>query len=300
MPVKIPAFAGMTSKIVSTTVSRMTPVRSALYVPADNDRAMAKAASLAADALIFDLEDGIAQSTKDTARTTLTAYFQSQKPAQHCVVRINHHSTSYFADDIAMVAALPIDGLMLSKVASAEDIDIALKALAAHDRADMPLWCNIETPAGYVHIQAIAAHAAVVALVAGTNDLANDLRMVRTPCRSGLMHCLQSLVLAGRAYGKQVLDGTFVDLNDDAGLLTEAQQGRMFGFDGKTLIHPKQIEAVNTIFSPSAAELSHAQRTIEAYEAALTEGKGVTLLDGTLIEKLHYDRAKQVLKAGKN
>lgn len=292
----IAAFGRMTSKIVSDTLRGMKSVRSAIYIPADHVRAMAKASTLEADALIFDLEDGVSEAHKTQARAALSAHLATTRPQQRCVARVNHLSSAHFHDDMATICGLPIDALMLPKVAHRAHVDEVAAHLAQAGRADLPLWCNMETPMGYVHVSDIASHPLVEALVAGTNDLANDLRIVRTPCRSGLMHCLQALVLAGRAHGTLVLDGTFIDLNDDDGLTAEATQGKTLGFDGKTLIHPKQIEVVNRVFSPSEHEQEQAARIIAAYEAALAGGKGVTLLDGILIEKLHYDRAKALLE----
>ena len=135
----------------------------------------------------------------------------------------------------------------------------------------------------------------VAALVAGTNDLGNDLRIRRTPDRAGLMLALQTLLLAARAHNKLALDGTFIDLKDEAGLIAEAQQGRMLGFDGKTLIHPSQISPINRIFSPSDEDLAHASELIATYEAAMKEGKAVTLLNGRMIEELHYRQAKTLV-----
>lgn len=274
-------------------------IRSALYVPGDHDRAMAKAFDRGADALIFDLEDGVAPEQKAAARRAITALLSRARLASRrtlALVRINHHLTNYYADDLAMLAACPMDGIMLSKVASTEDVEIATSALAKGNRADLPIWCNIETPEGVCNVAKIASLPLVQGLVAGTNDLANDLRLHRTPGRQELCFALQQIVCAGRAYGKMVLDGTFIDLQDTDGLMAEARQGRAWGFHGKTLIHPNQIDPVHRVFSPSAEEITHAQAVIRAYESAMQGGKAVTLLDGRMIERLHYDRALQLLK----
>ncbi len=269
--------------------------RSALYVPADHARAMAKSVSLAADILIYDLEDGVAPASKPAAREALRTHFQQADNAHLRLVRINHQSTRFYIDDITAMSAMPADGIMLSKVAHTADINDAVEKLARAERADMAIWCNVETPEGILNAATIAAHPNVVGLVAGTNDLANDLRIIRTAERTGLMHALQLLLLAARANHRIILDGTFVDLEDMKGLEAEAQQGRMLGFDGKTLIHPKQIDSVNRIFSPSEDEMTQAKRIIKAYEAAMKEHKAVTLLDNQMIEQLHYDRARQLL-----
>lgn len=269
--------------------------RSALYVPADHARALAKSATLPADILIYDLEDGVAPAQKAAGRHALAAWL-SQADASHTrLIRINHRSTSFYADDIDFVADTPTDGIMLSKVAGPDDVEDAVAKLGAQSRADLAIWCNVETPRGIINAAAIAAHPNVVGIVAGTNDLANDLRIIRTPDRAGLMHSLQQLLLAARAYHRMILDGTFVDLDDASGLEAETQQGRILGFDGKTLIHPSQIEVANRIFSPSDAEIHQAQRIVEAYEQAMQNHKAVTLLDGSMIEQLHYDRACALL-----
>lgn len=274
----------------------MYPIRSAIYIPTDHARAMQKAASLQADALIFDLEDGVSDAHKPAARKAMAEWSAHAAPtSQTKVLRINHQYTAHYADDIALAATLPLDGVMLSKVSNAHEIQRTISDLASAGRSDLPIWCNVETPSGYMNIQSISSQPCVAALVAGTNDLANDLRIIRTPDRAGLLHCLQMLVLAARAHGLLVLDGTFIDLEDDAGLQAEAQQGRMLGFDGKTLIHPKQIAIANASFSPTETELTQAKRLIATYEAAQKGGKAVTLLDGKMIEKLHYDRARQLL-----
>lgn len=286
----------LVSPAITLYVTSMTlspPTRSALYVPADNTRAMEKAASLAADAFIFDLEDGVAPERKASARGALANIDTPINSLK--IVRINHRSTPYYESDIAAIASLPINAMMLSKVSDISDIHDAITQLARHDRADIAIWCNIETPRGVLNVREIAAHPSVAALVAGTNDLANDLRVVRTPDRLGLLHALQEMVLAARAYGKIALDGTFINLTDSAGLEAETKQGRTLGFDGKTLIHPSQIEVANRIFSPSEDELAHARAIIAAYEAAMAENKAVTLLNGQMIERLHYDRSKALL-----
>jgi (3S)-malyl-CoA thioesterase len=270
--------------------------RSALYVPADHERAMAKAESLEVDILIFDLEDGVAPQKKAIARAAVVGKLSDIPSAGALkIVRINHHSASYYADDIAALANAPMGGIMLSKVSGAQDIDDALRHLAQHHRADLPIWCNVETPLGVANAFEIAAHPAVRGLVAGTNDLANDLRIERTPDSAALMHSLQRIVLAARAHGRIVLDGTFIDFNDEAGLKAEASHGRMLGFDGKTLVHPKQIAVANAAFSPSDAQREEARAIIKAFEAAMTEHKAVTLLDGRMLERLHYERAKSLL-----
>lgn len=276
------------------SIAKGMTLRSTLFVPADHARAMAKVNQLAVDAVIVDLEDGVSEAHKQMARDALMRHAEKIQP--RFVVRMNHMSTPHYERDAEIVAKLPVDAVMLSKVADANEVANAVAHFALLGRADIAIWCNLETPQGFMDVRSISAHPSVQVLVAGTNDLANDLRIVRTPCRSGLMYCLGQLVLAARAAGKSVLDGTFIDLNDQMGLIAEAVQGRMLGFDGKTLIHPSQIDAVNEVFSPSGQEREMAQRIVHTYESALAEGKAVTLLDGSMIERLHYNRARELLK----
>lgn len=263
---------------------------------------MAKVISLEADVIIFDLEDGVAPERKATGRQQLTEWFTTyaskRLPHVPYLVRINHHTTRDYKQDLTAALDWPLDGLMLSKTGGKDDIDRITATLSQANRGDVPIWCNIETPRGVSHAQGIAAHPHVHGIVAGTNDLANDLRIRRTPERTGLMHSLQAIVLAARAHQLPVLDGTFVALDDEEGLKAEAEQGRMLGFDGKTLIHPKQIAVANAVFGPTEADMNEAGAIIAAYEQAMQEGKAVTLLDGRMIERLHYERAKEVLEAG--
>lgn len=268
--------------------------RSALYVPCDYERALQKAPERGADILIFDLEDGVAPERKAEGRINIQAFLTQ---ASSCVslLRINHRNTPEYHEDINLAVQLPLDGIMLSKVSGREDIDDAVAQLAGHDRSDLPVWCNVETPLGVANVCEIASHPHVAALVAGTNDLANDLRIRRTAGRAGLMYSLQRILLAGRAYKRITLDGTFVDLEDAEGFKAEVEQGRMLGFDGKTLIHPKQVEIANQVFGPSVEEIEEAKAVIAIYEKAMQEGKAVTLLGSRMIEKLHYDRARELV-----
>ncbi len=273
--------------------------RSGLYVPCDHARAMAKAVSLHADLIIFDLEDGVAPEQKATGRHHLAEWFNTyagqRRQHVHYLLRVNHHNTLDYEQDLALAQDLPLDGLMLSKTGGKNDIDRIIAALSQANRGDLPIWCNIETPRGVCHAQAIAAHPHVSGMVVGTNDLANDLRVRRTPERTELMYCLQAVLTAARAFRRPVLDGTYVALEDEAGLRAEAEQGRMLGFDGKTLIHPKQIPVANAVFGPTPADIAEAEAIIAAYEQAMQEGKAVTLLNGRMIERLHYERAQETL-----
>tara|TARA_B100001123_G_scaffold449911_1_gene617449 strand:+ start:2362 stop:3171 length:810 start_codon:yes stop_codon:yes gene_type:complete len=267
-------------------------MRSALYVPCDHVRALAKTATLPADAFIFDLEDGVAPAAKAAARDHIGSL---TLPNAYCMLRVNHRSTAAYTEDMALFSHLPVHAVMLSKVHDVSDIDDACALLIQHDRSELAIWANIETPHGVAQAEAICAHPRIAGVVVGTNDLANDLRVRITPDRLALRYSLQRVQLAARAFGKTVLDGTFVTLNDSEGFKAECEQGRQLGFDGKTLIHPSQIELANAIFGPTADDKAWAKEVIRLYDVAQVEDKAVTLMDGQMIEALHYRRAKEIL-----
>lgn len=270
-------------------------LRTALFVPGDNARAMAKAPTLKADARIYDLEDGVAPEKKLEARDAVLAALQNPLGESLIIVRINEVHSEQGEGDLAALAAFGPDALMLPKVHNLKVVEDAVSQLDAHGLEDMALWCNIETPEGVVNVEAIAAHPRVEALVVGTNDLVNDLRCEAHETRKPLLYALSRVVMAARAYNKVALDGTFVRLKETRALMREARQGRMLGFDGKTLIHPSQIDPVNRVFTPSRQEVREAKDIIEAYEKAMKEERAVTILQGRMIERLHYTRAQEVL-----
>jgi citrate lyase subunit beta/citryl-CoA lyase len=272
--------------------------RSVLYVPGDNARAVAKLPSLNADAFIFDLEDGVSPENKALARNQIGDALASGALADRfCVVRINAWDAQEAALDIAFFAALPIDALMLPKVESADSIVRLARSMKQEGYDDSTwIWANIETPKAIVALEAIAAsHSRLHALVAGTNDLRKALHLPHDATRTGLLHSLSRMVLLARAHDLIALDGTYIDLQHDAGFAPEALQGRHLGFDGKTLIHPKHIEAANAAFSPSDAALAHAQQVVEAYRHAMQNGKAIAVVNGQMVEKLHYDDAVNML-----
>lgn len=285
------------------------PLRSVLYVPASNARAMEKAAGLSCDAIILDLEDAVASEAKEAgreaARAALEAKIFGKKPV---IVRINGFDPDGASDALAedLAAVLPADphAILFPKIrfaADAERAELALSASLAPDH--IRLWLMIETPQAVLDCAAIASLAArenarLECLVLGTNDLAKDMRLRATPSRLALLHALSVTLLAGRAYGLQVLDGVFGDVKNLAGFESEALQGKGLGFDGKTLIHPAQIEPTNRIFSASAAELAEARAIVEAFEAPQNAGRAVLVVGGQMVERLHYDAAKRLLGDG--
>jgi citrate lyase subunit beta / citryl-CoA lyase len=274
------------------------PRRSLLFMPGANARALDKARELPADGLIFDLEDAVAPDAKVPAREAVAAAVrQGGYGKRELVLRVNALDTEWGGDDLRAAAAMRIDAVLLPKVESAERVCGTVEVL---DRAGAPtslaVWCMIETPKGVLAAAEIAAaHPRVAALVMGTSDLSKDLQVRDMPDRSPLMVSLQLVLLAARAHGLVGLDGVHLDLADDVGFAAVCAQGRALGFDGKTLIHPKQIAPANAAFAPSADEVAQAKKIIAAHEAALVAGKGIVVVDGRLVENLHVAAAQRTL-----
>ncbi|MFY1713780.1 HpcH/HpaI aldolase/citrate lyase family protein [Tritonibacter mobilis] len=271
--------------------SRARPYRSVLYIPGSKPRALEKARGLPVDAIIFDLEDAVSVEEKENARATLAeALAQGGYGARVKIVRINGLDTAWGRADAEAAANMGCDAILLPKVSSPADLD----ALAAITK-DVPLWAMMETPRGMLNAAAIAAHPKLQGMVMGTNDLAKEMqtrfRADRLPLMSGLGLCL----LAAKAEAKIIVDGVYNAFKDDAGLAAECEQGRDMGFDGKTLIHPAQVEVTNHAFAPSEAEVDLAQRQIAAFEAAEAGGQGVAVVDGKIVENLHVVTAREIL-----
>jgi len=268
------------------------PLRSALYIPGSKPRALEKARNLPTDSIIFDLEDAVSAESKSEARVSLRAALaQGGYGARLKIVRINALNTPWGEADLQALDGLDVDAVLLPKVNSAGDLD----ALANVVGAKWPLWAMLETPLGILNAGEIAAHPLLQALVAGTNDLAKDLKCQLTLTRDSLQMALQALVLAARAHDVALLDGVYNQFQDEEGLIAQCRQGRSLGFDGKTLIHPAQLSAANRCFAPSADEIELAQRQISAFEEAEAAGQGVAVLDGTIIENLHIETARKTL-----
>lgn len=267
-------------------------------MPGSNARAIEKARLLAADVLIFDLEDAVAPAQKPAARGAIAAAVAAGGYAgRELALRINGLATEWGRDDLVAASRLALDAVVMPKVESA---DLVARAARMLDDVGAPsnlaLWCMLETPLGFLRAEAIAAASPrVAALMMGTADLAKDLRALDTPDRQPLLTALGIGLLAARAYGLAALDGIHADLDDDAGFESSCRQGRALGFDGKSLIHPKTIEAANRIFGPAPPELLWARRLIAAHEAAVRAGSGVTLVDGKLVERLHVEEARRII-----
>jgi citrate lyase subunit beta / citryl-CoA lyase len=270
------------------------PRRSVLYMPGANTRALDKARSLAADGLILDLEDAVAPDAKPAARGNIAAALAAGGYGRReLVLRVNGLATPWGYEDLVAAARLPLDAVLLPKVESADGVRQAEAMLAgAGAPAGLALWCMMETPLGLLHAEAIAAASPRVAcLVLGTSDLTKDLQARHTRDRLPMLTALGLALLAGRAFRLAVLDGVHLDLSDDDGFAAACRQGRELGFDGKTLIHPKQIDAANAAFAPTAEEVEWSRRIIAAHEEAQRAGNGIVLVDGKLIENLHVEDA---------
>lgn len=271
------------------------PYRSVLYIPGSKARALEKARTLTADAIIFDLEDAVAPSEKDGARAALLgALGEGGYGRRARVVRVNGGTTPWGEDDLEAAIQMAPDAILIPKVDKADELaDVAARLDEAG--VDARLWAMIETPRGVLNAAAIAEAPRMEAFVMGTNDLAKELGCVPGPGRASLMTALQTCLLAAKAAGIVCVDGVFNAFRDEAGLRAEAEQGRSLGMDGKTLIHPAQIEIANAVFAPDADEIALAERRIAAFEAAEARGEGVAVVDGEIVENLHVETARATL-----
>jgi len=272
------------------------PCRSVLYIPAARERAMEKAQALPADAIIFDLEDAVAPGEKPAARDLLARVLRDLDFGPRLrIVRINGFDTEWGrADAAAMAAAIAggarVDAVLVPKVNRAADLEAVAEIVPGAD-----LWAMMETAAGMLNAAGIAGHPRLKGMVMGTNDLAKELgsrfRPDRLPMQAGLGLCL----LAAKAHGLTIVDGVYNAFKDEDGLRAECEQGRDMGFDGKTLIHPAQLEVANAAFAPSEAEIDMARRQIAAFDEALAQGAGVAVVDGRIVENLHVATARAIL-----
>ena len=269
------------------------PRRSVLYMPGSNRRAMEKARELPADVLILDLEDAVTPDAKVSARQeAVEAVERGGYGLREVVIRINGLDTQWHADDLTAAATSNAHAVLLPKVEGGQQVQTVAAALPER----MDLWCMMETPLAILHAEEIAASSSKTkCLVMGTSDLATDLNALHTSHREPLAASLSLCLLAARSYGLAALDGVYLDLKDDAGFEAACIQGRHFGFDGKTLIHPRQVATANQIFAPSDDEITEANIIVSAFEQARSEGKGVVVVNGKLVENLHVAAARRLL-----
>lgn len=279
---------------LTTATAAATPRRSALYLPGSNARALEKARTLPADVVILDLEDAVAPEAKALARQQVADALRAGGfGRREMVVRINAPDSEWGREDISALVGGPSCAVLLPKT---EQVESVQSVASAWSGAAPPIWCMIETPLGVLRAAELAAQPSVACLVAGTNDLAADLRCDGSWAeRAALLPHLSQIVLAARAHGKACLDGVHMDLTDDAGLEASCAQGRALGFDGKTLIHPKTLAAANRAFAPSEAEAERARRVVAAFEEAAAAGSALVVLDGKLVEELHVREARRLL-----
>lgn len=275
----------------------MQVLRSVLYMPGSNARALDKARTLDADAVIFDLEDAVAPSAKAQARDNVRTAISIGGYKNRVIVRINGLDTPWWREDIEALADLSFSGILLPKPNSVEDVLTCVDAITSVGLPDiLPLWLMAETTECIANAEAIfAAHSRVKVVVMGTSDLSKELRLPHDPDRLGLQYALGRCLNAARMCGLEIIDGVFGDLHDEEGFARQCDQGRALGFDGKSLIHPKQIGEANACFAPTPQQLEDSAAIVEAWRAAEHEGTGIVVVNGRMIEALHVQQALRVL-----
>lgn len=271
--------------------------RSVLYMPGSNARALEKARSLAADALILDLEDAVAPAAKQQGRDNIAAALaQGGYGYREVVVRINGLDTPWWQADLASLAGLSCDAVLIPKVNNADDVLKAEQAMREAGLSDaVEMWLMAETPACIVNIDSIVmASSRVSVIVMGTSDLGKELRVNGAQDRIGFAYVLGRCVVAARMAGLDIIDGVYGELNDDEGFVAACEQGVALGFDGKSLVHPKQLAPCNDLFAPASADLQKARDIIAAWDAA-DEQSGIVVVDGKMIEELHVVQARRAV-----
>lgn len=272
------------------------PVRSVLYIPGSKERALEKARGLAVDAIIFDLEDAVAPAEKANARDMLATELARDGFGKRLkIVRVNGLDTEWGADDVAAFCRLKPDAILIPKVETVDQVAQVAASLDAAGASRTAIWAMMETPAGILNAPALARAPRMGCFVLGTNDLAKDLGCRFTPDRLPLQTALQMCLLAARAAGILCVDGVYNAFKDADGLRAECEQGRDLGMDGKTLIHPAQVDIANTVFAPRPDEIETARRQIAAFEDAIAAGEGVAVVDGKIVENLHVATARALI-----
>ncbi len=278
------------------------PRRSMLYMPGSNARALEKARTLAVDGVILDLEDAVAPDAKEAARAQVTQAVRAGGFGhREVLIRTNALDTPWFAADFEAATAARPDGVLVPKISTRDQIEmIGQRLLDTHADHHVRLWAMIETPAAIFNIRELAAEARdlesrLAGFVIGTNDLAKETRARIVPGRAPMVSWLASCVLAAHAYGIDVLDSVYNDIADTAGFAAECAQARDMGFDGKTLIHPSQIEPCNAAFSPAPDEVAQARKMIAAFDRPENAGKGVVQIDGRMVERMHAEMARRTV-----
>lgn len=281
------------------------PRRSVLYIPATNDRALEKGKSLPADSIVFDLEDAVVPDQKEAARDRLAGLFATGCYGdRECVARVNGLETPWGIGDLERLAGSGADAILVPKIRTAAEVARATAILATADRPPA-LWIMVETTHAVLNLREIAALAALpgarlACFVMGTNDLVKETRATLDPARTAGLYWFSAAITAARAYGIDVLDSVYNDFRDQEGFRRECAQGRMLGMDGKTVIHPAQIDIANTVYSPSADEIAWASKVMAHFADPANLGKGAIQIDGQMVERLHIDIAQRLLaRAGR-
>lgn len=273
----------------------LRPLRSALYLPANRASAVEKARSADCDTVILDLEDAVAPEAKVEARAAAVATVRAGRFGDRLlIVRVNALETEWGVDDLAALAGARPDAVLVPKVSSARDLREAHSQMSD----EVAIWAMLETCAAFLDLSALAREGSAVGLstfVLGTNDLALEMRCTLDAERTAMLPLLTQSVVAARAYGLSVLDGVFNDIGDEDGLVRQCRQGAMLGFDGKTVIHPRQLDAANRAFGPSDEQVAQARAIADAFAARENAKKGVIRLDGRMVELLHLREAERVL-----
>lgn len=278
------------------------PRRSVLFVPGSNARALEKACGLPADGLVLDLEDSVAPDTKHTARKQIAeAIKRNGFGKREVLIRINALDTSWWYEDVAMAAQVRPDGILVPKVSSVAELNSVVEQLAATNAAGaIAIWTIIETARAVSRVEELAAAVrdlkkGAAGFVFGPNDMSRETRIKMMPGRTAMVPIIVHCILAARAHGIEILDGPYSDFSNAEGFAAECRQARDLGFDGKTLIHPAQIDVCNAIFTPSAMEIAQARRIIAAFELPENASRGVIELDGRMVERLHAQMAHHTI-----
>lgn len=288
-----------------TDTDHLRPRRSCLYMPGANSRALEKAKTLDTDVVIIDLEDAVAPESKEAARLAVVKAVESKSYGnREVVVRVNGVDSEWGRADMAAAVSAGPDAILVPKIVSAEDIYQLDAAISNIDSSSqVQLWVMIEMPEAILNIREIAAAARstrLSAFVLGLNDLANEMQATSTPDRQAFQYALSTSLMAARAFGLLVIDAVFNDIKDQAGFVNECEQGKMMGFDGKSLIHPNQLEFANKIYSPSAEEIKHSQVVIDTFSLPENKNVGVVKVNGKMAERLHLEQAERVIAIATN
>src|SRR5947199_349248 len=278
------------------------PRRSLLFMPGSNARALEKARNLAADGIILDLEDSVAPDAKALARDQIAQAVAAKGfGRREVLIRINALDSPYWIDDVTMAGKARPDGILVPKISSVQDLS-AIADRLSDIGADMSIrvWAMIETARAVLHAEELAAasrdsETRLAGFVFGPNDISRETRIRMLPGRTAMLPLITHCILATRAHGLEILDGPYSDIGNVDGFAQECAQGRDLGFDGKTLIHPDQIEACNAIFTPPADEVAHARRVLAAFELPQSASRGAIQLDGQMVERLHADMARRTI-----